>query len=45
MEIQNVNPTIYEQVKLRNITSEEEDEDVHDAIDAREIFDIFSIQN
>lgn len=40
MEIQNANPTVYEKAKLRNITAEEEDEEVNDPIDSREIFDI-----
>ena len=40
MEIQNANPTVYEKAKLRNITADEEDEEINDPIDAREIFDI-----
>jgi len=40
MEIQNANPKVYEKLQVRPVTSEEEDNDVHDSIDAREIFDI-----
>ena len=43
MEIQNANPTVYQQVKERKITPEEEDEEIHDVIDSREIFDILFI--
>ena len=40
MEIQNANPKVYEKLQVRCVTSEEEDNDVHDSIDSREIFDI-----
>lgn len=40
MEIQNANPKVYEKLQLRTVTAEEEDDDVHDLIDSREIFDI-----
>merc|ERR1712224_582368 len=40
MELQNANPTIYEKVEERSITRDEEDGDVYDPIDSREIFDL-----
>ena len=38
--LQNANPTIYKSLEDREVTKEEEDEDVYDKIDSREIFDI-----
>ena len=38
--LQNANPTVYKRLKDRMITNEEEDENLHDKIDSREIFDI-----
>lgn len=37
-EIENVNPQRFSKQTKREITSEEEDEDVEDSIDEREIF-------
>ena len=45
MEIQNANPKVYEKLQLRTVTAEEEDDDVHDLIDSREIFDILFINS
>lgn len=42
MDLQNANPTVYEKSKERDITEKDEDENVYDEIDAREIFDILS---
>ncbi|KAF4532114.1 hypothetical protein B566_EDAN004119 [Ephemera danica] len=38
--LENVNPKLYEKCKERTITCEEEDENVPDAYDAREVFDL-----
>ncbi|XP_070575186.1 cytosolic iron-sulfur assembly component 2B-like [Ptychodera flava] len=38
--LENVNPTIHQRVREREITPEERDDDVVDAIDAREVFDL-----
>ena len=38
--LENVNPTIHTRLLDRETTAEEENEDVVDEIDAREIFDI-----
>lgn len=38
MELENVNPNIYSKIDDRLITLEEEDDDVEDEFDAREIF-------
>ena len=38
--LENANPTIFQQKKEREILPEEEDEDIVDEIDEREVFDI-----
>lgn len=38
--LENANPTIFQQKKERDILPEEEDEEVVDKIDEREVFDI-----
>ena len=38
--LENANPTIFQQKKERNVLPEEEDEEVVDKIDEREVFDI-----
>ncbi|XP_070149061.1 MIP18 family protein galla-2 [Polyergus mexicanus] len=38
--LENINPKLYKRLNDREITAEEEDEDVADGFDAREIFDI-----
>lgn len=38
--LENANPTIFQQKKEREILPEEEDEDIVDQIDEREVFDI-----
>lgn len=38
--LNNENPVIFERSKERQLTATDEDEDVHDPIDDREIFDI-----
>ncbi|XP_029164662.1 MIP18 family protein galla-2 [Nylanderia fulva] len=38
--LENINPKLYKKLNDREITAEEQDEDVADAFDAREIFDI-----
>lgn len=40
MALENATPTLYEKSTEREITEEEEDEDIVDEIDSREIFDI-----
>lgn len=40
MEVDNANPTIYGRSQQRELTKSELDENVHDEIDAREIFDL-----
>ena len=45
MDLQNANPIIYESQKERAITRDEENDDIHDAIDSREIFDILFKNN
>jgi len=40
--LENTNPAIFGQVSERKALPEEEDDDVHDEIDAREVFDILS---
>lgn len=39
-ELENLNPTIYEKIKEREVTLADEDNDVHDEFDAREVFGI-----
>ena len=41
--LENVNPTIHRRLAEREISPDDEDDDVVDEIDAREIFDILSI--
>ena len=38
--LENANPTIFQQKKERDVLPEEEDEEVVDKIDEREVFDI-----
>ena len=45
MDLQNANPVIYESQKERAITKDEENDDIHDAIDSRENFDILFKNN
>lgn len=40
-EIENLNPSVFKKIQERVITSLEEDEDVADPFDRREIFGIF----
>ena len=40
--LENTNPAIFGQVSERKALPEEENDDVHDEIDAREVFDILS---
>ena len=42
--LENANPIVYEQSKEREITASDEDEDVIDEIDEREVFDILDRQ-
>lgn len=39
-QLENVNPTLYKKVDERKVTADDENEDVIDDFDAREIFDI-----
>ncbi|EDV51334.1 MIP18 family protein galla-2 [Drosophila erecta] len=39
-EIENINPNVYERIKERVLTANEEDENVPDPFDKREIFDL-----
>lgn len=39
-QLENANPVIFQRSGDRMVTASEEDEDVHDPIDDREIFDI-----
>ncbi|XP_078145027.1 cytosolic iron-sulfur assembly component 2B [Centroberyx gerrardi] len=39
-ELENTNPVIYQRSGARLLTATEEDEDIHDPIDDREIFDL-----
>lgn len=41
--LENENPVIFQRTGDRLLTATDEDEDVHDPIDDREIFDILSI--
>lgn len=38
MELENINPNVYQKVENRLITVEEEDDSITDEFDAREIF-------
>lgn len=40
LQLDNANPVIYQRSEERLLTATDEDEDVHDPIDDREIFDI-----
>ena len=40
MSLENVNPTVYEKSTERPITAEDEDDDIVDEIDDREVFGI-----
>nr|XP_022920026.1 MIP18 family protein CG7949 [Onthophagus taurus] len=40
MELENLNPNVYDKVGERKITNEEENDDITDEFDSREIFDI-----
>lgn len=39
-QLENANPVIFQRSGERQLTAADEDEDVHDPIDDREIFDI-----
>ena len=41
--LENANPTVFNRSGERIISPEDEDDSVHDAIDAREVFDILSL--
>uniref|UniRef100_A0A673AGM5 Cytosolic iron-sulfur assembly component 2B n=1 Tax=Sphaeramia orbicularis TaxID=375764 RepID=A0A673AGM5_9TELE len=43
--LENANPVIFQRSGERQLTASEEDDDVHDPIDDREIFDILSIND
>lgn len=43
--LENVNPEVFERVKDRDIRPEEEDDNVHDEIDSREVFDLIRCIN
>lgn len=38
--LDNINPAVFETARDREVLPEEEDDDVNDKIDAREVFDI-----
>ena len=38
--LENINPTVYQKAKDRQVTLDEEDDDVIDDIDSREVFGI-----
>lgn len=40
VQLENANPVVFQRSVERLLTASEEDEDVHDPIDDREIFDI-----
>ena len=40
--LENSNPAVYRKVSERKVLPEEEDDNVRDEIDAREVFDILS---
>uniref|UniRef100_A0A8C2XKD6 Cytosolic iron-sulfur assembly component 2B n=1 Tax=Cyclopterus lumpus TaxID=8103 RepID=A0A8C2XKD6_CYCLU len=44
-QLENANPVVFQRSGDRMLTSNDEDEDVHDPIDDREIFDILSIND
>ncbi|KAH8362006.1 hypothetical protein KR084_000676, partial [Drosophila pseudotakahashii] len=39
-EIENINPNVYDKIKERVLTANDEDENVSDPFDKREIFDL-----
>ncbi|KAH8379872.1 hypothetical protein KR009_007749 [Drosophila setifemur] len=39
-EIENINPNVYDRIKERQVTAKDEDENVADPFDKREIFDL-----
>lgn len=43
MTLDNINPVVYQVSDDRAITADEEDDDVIDEIDSREVFDILQI--
>ncbi|KAF5288256.1 hypothetical protein FQA39_LY04024 [Lamprigera yunnana] len=45
MELENTNPSIYNKIKDRLVLPEEENDDVRDEFDAREIFDLIRTIN
>lgn len=42
-QLENANPLIYQRSGERRVTAQDEDEELHDKIDDREIFDILSV--
>ena len=44
MSLENVNPTIYQKSTRREITTAEENDDIVDEVDDREVFGILSKQ-
>jgi hypothetical protein len=44
VSLENANPTVFNRTVERVITSEEENDSIHDAIDSREIFDILPLR-
>lgn len=44
MELENVNPNVYRKIEDRSVTPEEEDDNVVDEFDEREIFGKFKKQ-
>lgn len=39
--LENINPKLYKKIDDRQVTAEDEDEDVADEFDSREIFGVF----
>ena len=44
-ELENINPTVYGRQEERVVTSQEEDDDIVDEIDDREVFDILCFKS
>ncbi|CAD7081851.1 unnamed protein product [Hermetia illucens] len=44
-EIENLNPSVYAKCKERSVTDEEQNEDVPDPFDQREVFDLIRVIN
>lgn len=42
-KLENVNPTLYKKVNERQVTADDENEDVVDEFDAREVFGAYTI--